>query len=47
MKRILSMLRAFWRFLGRDPGIERQRRLADEIASIYPKPLKKRDRREK
>lgn len=47
MKRILTMFRAFWAFLGRDPGIERQKRIADEMASIYPKPLKKRDRRKK
>jgi hypothetical protein len=42
MKRLLTMFRAFWAFLDRDPGIERQKRIADEIASIQPKPLKKR-----
>ncbi len=47
MKRILSMFRAFWRFLDRDPGIERQKRIADEIASMHPKPLKKRGQHKK
>ena len=42
MKRILTIF-----FLSRDPGIKRQKKFADEMASIYPKPLKKRDRREK
>lgn len=45
MKRIFSMFRAFWAFLDRNPAIERQKRIADEIASIQPKPLKKRDHR--
>lgn len=29
-------------FLDRNPAIDRQKRIADEIASIQPKPLKKR-----
>ena len=42
MKRIFSMFRAFWAFLDRNPAIERQKRIADGMATIYPKRLKKR-----
>lgn len=45
MKRIFSMFRAFWAFLDRNLAIERQKRIADEVASIQPKPLKMRDHR--
>lgn len=47
MKRILMMFRAFMAFLDRNPAIERQKRIADEIALMHPKRLEKRARPKK